>query len=163
MKGSLVTWNKGRELRGPGGFLLVAHDAFGGFYILNGGIVPEAELGECLYFAPDSLQFEPMKMGYGGFLQFCYQGDLEKFYSWARWPGWRQEVSSLQTDQGLSFYPFPWSKEGKDLAKTSRRPVPINELWDLAMETRSQLDKLPRDAELRIDWRDPGEVGRSEG
>ena|SRR2546428_5689111 len=159
MNRSLITWNMGRDLRGAGGFLIVAHDAFGGFYLLNGGIMPTVELGGCLYFAPDSLEFERMEMGYGGFLQFCCQGDLEKFYSWARWPGWRQEVASLQTEQGLSFYPFPWSKEGKDLAKTIRRPVPMSELWYVAMETRSQLEKLPRDAEARVSWRDPRGVG----
>jgi len=159
MKCSLVTWNVGRELRGPGGYLIVAHDAFGGFYLLNGGIVPEVDLGECLYFAPDTLRFERMHMSYGGFLQFCCQGDLEKFYAWARWPGWREEVASLQAEQGLSFYPFPWSEEGQDLAKTSRRPVPMSELWYVAMETRSQLEKLAPDAQVRISWRDRSEAG----
>jgi hypothetical protein len=152
MKGTLVTWNRGRDLRARGGFLVVGHDAFGGFFLLNGGLLPNAEVGEVLYLAPDSLEFERLEVGYGGFLQFCCQGDLEKFYSWARWPGWRQEVIRLEPDQGLSFYPFLWSEEGKDLAKTTHGAVPMTELWDLAMDTRSQLDKLGPNARVRIGW-----------
>ncbi len=133
---------------------MVGHDAFGGFFLLNGGLSPEAEVGECLYLAPDSLAFERLKVGYSGFLQFCCQGDLEKFYSWARWPAWRQEVTSLEPDQGLSFYPFLWSKEGNDPAKTSRGAVPMSELWEVAMEARSQLDQLGPSPRVKIDWAD---------
>ena len=139
MKSGLVAWNTNVAPNKSGGFLLVAHDALGGFFLLNGGMDPDAEQGECLYLAPDTLEIERMKTTYSGFLQFCCGGDLETFYSFAQWPGRHKEVTHLGLEQGLSFYPFLWTKEGKDPEKSSRRAVPMTELWHSAWDLRAQL------------------------
>src|ERR1700724_1908741 len=56
---SLPGWNKGRS----NGYLLVADDAVGGFFALNGGALGK-DRGDIYYFAPDSLKWESCKFGY---------------------------------------------------------------------------------------------------
>lgn len=45
------------------------------------------------------------------------------------WPGWEDEVAAVPPHQGLSVYPPPFSREGKDIAAASRRVVPVQELF----------------------------------
>ncbi|MCN9244524.1 DUF2625 family protein [Streptomyces sp. RY43-2] len=49
-----------------------------------------------------------------------------------RWHDWQGEASRLTPGQGISVFPFLWSKESQaDLAATSRKPVPMAELLGL--------------------------------
>ena len=56
-----------------------------------------------------------------------------------RWPGWQDEVASLDTSRGISIYSFLFA-EGEPIEQRSRRAVPIEELWILhAIELPSRL------------------------
>src|SRR5439155_15137909 len=60
---SLPGWNEGRS----NGYYLVADDAVGGSFALNGGAFGE-DKGNVYYYAPDSLRWEPCEFGYSEFL-----------------------------------------------------------------------------------------------
>jgi hypothetical protein len=128
---SLPTWNHGKttEANGePGGFYLVADDAIGGFFAIDGGALGDGRL-HIHYFAPDSLRWDSLEQGYSAFLDFCLNGDLEDFYKGFRWPGWQDEVATMNGVQAMSFYPPLWTNEGKDVTRVSRRAIPIDEVY----------------------------------
>nr|WP_315223744.1 DUF2625 domain-containing protein [uncultured Flavobacterium sp.] len=138
---TLPDWNKGKSFKEFGdlpSFLLIADDAIGGFYILNGGALG-TDTGKIYYFSPDNLEYEPLDITYSEFLQFCFNNDLDKFYEGNRWKGWREEVSKLKGDEVFNFYPFLWSKEGNDIDKNSRKVIPISEQYSLNLDLRKQL------------------------
>ncbi|WP_176045195.1 DUF2625 family protein [Burkholderia sp. BCC1644] len=125
MRRDIVDWNDGRS----SGFLLVADDAVGGFFALNGGALGE-DTGSMYYFAPDTLRWEPLEIRYGDFVRWSLGDNLHDFYASMRWPGWQAEVQGLATDQCFSFYPFLWTKEGS-VEHSSRRTVDVSELYAL--------------------------------
>lgn len=138
---TIPEWNKGKSFRTYGerpAFLLVADDAVGGFFAINGGQFGEDE-GKIYYLAPDNLEWEQLNKTYTEFLIFCFNDDLSKFYTGLRWTGWENEVSKLDGNMVYNFYPFLWTKEGKDINKNSRRAVPIEEQYNLNMDFRKQL------------------------
>ncbi len=131
----LMGWNKGKQ----DGLLLVADDVLGGFFALNGGAFGQASIGKIYYLAPENLKWEPLDFGYSDFLIFCFSGNLDEFYDGMRWKGWQQEVAKIDGTQGIGCYPFPFTTEGKNLNKDSRKAVPIAELWGLHNDFRRQL------------------------
>ncbi|RPD50209.1 DUF2625 domain-containing protein [Hymenobacter sediminis] len=133
---NLAAWNHGRQ----DGFLLVADDVLGGFFAINGGAFGTETLGKVYYFAPDTLRWENTDMTYSEFLIFSFSGDLKKFYEGLRWATWEQDVKLLDGTQGFSCYPYLFTKEGKDMRKLSRRPVPLAELWTLNNQFRQELN-----------------------
>ena len=138
---TLPDWNKGKSFKEFGdlpSFLLIADDAIGGFYILNGGALG-TDSGKIYYFSPDNLEYEPLDITYSEFLEFCFNNDLDKFYEGNRWKGWREEVSKLKADEVFNFYPFLWSKEGNDINKNIRKVIPISEQYSLNLDLRKQL------------------------
>jgi hypothetical protein len=140
MPGSLRSWNDGSvdSFGLAGKAVVVAHDAIGGFFALNGGAF-DGDPGDVCYFAPNSLEWEDLELPYSDFLDWAVDGDLETFYEDSRWPQWREQVAPLSGDRGILIYPPLWAAEGGDLANRTRNPVPIGELWGLAHEWRSQL------------------------
>jgi hypothetical protein len=136
MTESLITWNHGDA---TAECVFVAYDVLGGVFALDGGALGHGQ-GDAFYFAPESLDWEQCDCAYPGLLQFLLTGDLEKFYAGSRWPGWREEISRLSPDQGLSFIPPPWSAEGKDLSRASRTPVSIRELFARELEASRELE-----------------------
>ncbi|NUO54147.1 MAG: DUF2625 domain-containing protein [Polyangiaceae bacterium] len=137
---SLADWNRERGMTdeaAPPSALLVADDVLGGFLALNGGAFP-SKPGSVFYFAPDSLDWEDMTMGYSDFVAWALSGNLDKFYETSRWPGWPEEVSAVPGDRAIMIYPFLWAK-GDRIADRSRRAVPVAELFDLQMHLRSQM------------------------
>jgi hypothetical protein len=131
---TLSGWNVQRS----NGYYLIADDAVGGFFAINGGALgPDA--GQLYYFAPDSLRWEPMGIGYSQFLQWTFSEKLDQFYTWIRWPGWQSDVSSLRGDRCYSFYPFLWSAEGKG-GIGRRAEIPIAEAWGAQMDMVKQRD-----------------------
>ncbi|MGF6928543.1 hypothetical protein QFZ48_004043 [Chitinophaga sp. W2I13] len=138
---TLPDWNKGKSFKEFGespSFLLIADDAIGGFYLLNGGGLGK-DLGNVYYFSPDNLEYEQMDLTYTQFLDFCFNNDLDKFYEGSRWTNWRDEVSKLNGDKVFNFYPFLWTKEGKDINENSRRAISIEEQYDFNLDMRKQL------------------------
>lgn len=127
---SLPQWNmleQGTPKRLPGA-LLVGDDAAGGFFAVNGGNLP-GRPGLVQYFAPDSLTWECLDVGYSDWLSWVFTGDLATFYANVRWPTWHADAAALAGDQAYSFYP-PLFTAG-DIGTRDRRAVPIAELWDL--------------------------------
>jgi hypothetical protein len=133
----LATWNGVGEEARCAGAMLVADDVLGGFFAINGGGLP-GKPGNMGYLAPDSLRWEPMKMGHSEFVHWSLTGKLEAFYEGQRWDGWEAEVPAIPGDRALSIYPFLWAK-GPPIAERSRRAVPIEDLWSLWHELAVQL------------------------
>jgi hypothetical protein len=115
------------------GAVLVADDAVGGFFALNGDGIPGAPM-HLFYFSPTTLEWEDIAPSYSDWLTGMLNGELTKFYEGMRWPGWEKEMTTLPGDRAFSIYPFLCA-EGPEVGKRSRRPVPIQELWSLHVET----------------------------
>lgn len=133
IKRSLPEWNKGKSFTNYGEqpkFILFADDVFGGFFAINGGGLG-TDVGKVYHLAPDALDWESLDMGHSQFLEFCLNGDLIDFYKDLNWDGRDKMISSLSGDQGIFFLPFLWTREGKDLSKVTKKPVPIQELYSL--------------------------------
>jgi hypothetical protein len=60
----LAGWSEGRAQ----GHLLVADDAAGGCFSINGGGLGD-DVGAVYYWAPDILQWEPLGISYTAFLE----------------------------------------------------------------------------------------------
>ena len=116
-------WNQGRA----SGYLLVADDAIGGFFALNTGSLGD-DIGIIYYWAPDTLAWESLNMGYGDFLDWTFTDGMAQFYEGLRWQGWRADVATLGPDQCFNFYPFLWTKQGS-VQDSTRGIVPIGERW----------------------------------
>jgi len=136
---SLASWN---GLPGPierhrlPGAILIADDAAGGFFALNGGGLP-GQPGTVLYYAPDTLRWEPLELGYSDWLNWAFKGDLARFNASTRWSGWEAEVGALAGDRAVSFYPFLWAA-GPSIGERHRSTVSLDELW------RYQMHELPK-------------------
>jgi len=138
---TLPDWNKGKSFNEFGEtppFLLIADDAIGGFYLLNGGGLG-TDVGKIYYFSPDNLEYEQLDITYSEFLEFCFNNNLDKFYEGNRWNGWREEVSKLKGDEVFNFYPFLWTAEGSDINKSSRKIIPVQEQYSLNLDLRKQI------------------------
>lgn len=102
---------------------VVAHDVLGGRYALDRDVARQP--GDLSYWAPDSLSWEPLDMGYSAFVSWVLEVGTDAFYRDWRWPGWEAEVSALSPVQGLALDPPAWTVEGRDLARVQRRAVPM--------------------------------------
>ena len=139
---TLPNWNKGKTYNEYGekpSLLLIADDIVGGFFAINGGALGE-DLGMVYYFAPDSLNWEPMDIGYSNFIWWAFTGNLENYYENIRWKNWKEEISELNGNQGISFYPFLWTKH-KNIRELSRKAVPITEIWSFQQDVVKQLNE----------------------
>ena len=134
---ALGAWNK--QVGVPlADFVLVADDVVGGAFAINGGALGSAT-GNVFYFSPDTLAWEDTKLRHSAFVQWTFEGDLESFYANMRWPGWEKEIEQVGGDQALSLYPPPWTSEGKDVSKVSRRPVRASEVWAVQQDLAQKL------------------------
>ncbi|WP_228099174.1 DUF2625 domain-containing protein [Pedobacter sp. MC2016-24] len=131
---SLSDWNK---TAGSAGFLLIADDVVGGFFMLNGGGLGK-DLGNIYYFSPDGLEYEALDITYSQFLDFCFNNDLNVFYKGLRWDSWQADVKKIDGNQVFNFVPALWTKEGKNINKNSRKAVPVEEQYRLNMELRGK-------------------------
>jgi hypothetical protein len=132
---SLPAWNQGRS----SGYLLVADDAVGGFFALNGGALGK-DAGKLYYYAPDSLRWEPLEAGYSDFLVWAMSGGLADFSDNLRWEGWQSETKAMSADQAINFVPFLFM-EGPRLSERSRRAVPVAEQYALQLDLQRQLNE----------------------
>jgi hypothetical protein len=137
LKRSLPGWNKGKsfnELGEQPPFLLIADDADGGLFAINGGKFG-TDLGKIYYLAPERLKWEALHIGYTEFLSFCWYGDMNQFYDGLRWKEWQEDLKKVNGDQAFNFYPYLWTTEGKDINKVARTVVPIEEAYVFLTET----------------------------
>ncbi len=139
----LASWNEGNNDSEPRikGAMLIADDAAGGFFVLNGGSL-ESDMGTVHYFAPDTLKWECLHMQYPDFLYWVCSGNLKQFYKKIRWEGWMQEIMSIDGDKGILVYPYHWS-EGEEISKRSRSVMPIDELWNVHLFYSEQFGYTP--------------------
>src|SRR5215510_7637612 len=107
----------------------MADDVLGGFFAINCGAFGE-DRGNIYYFAPDALEWENLERGNTEFIDFCLNGDLERYYKGYRWNGWEIEVSALAGDKAISIYPPLWA-EGPDISERDRRSITLAELYSL--------------------------------
>ena len=131
---SVPGWSAGKfpaDGQGRSGALLVADDAVGGFFALNGGAIAGCSSGSIAYLAPDTLAWEDLGCGYSQFLCWSWSGALAEFAAAFRWDEWRQEIRAMSGDQVMGIYPF-LSLQGPPIGERSRRPIPVAEAWGLA-------------------------------
>ncbi len=131
---SLPNWNETRSNR----FYLVADDAIGGFFAINGGSLGE-DIGNVYFYAPDSLRWEPCGFAYSQFLAWAMSEKLDEFYDSLRWDDWVSEVKQLSGDQVIGIYPFLWAR-GVPIKERHRGLVPVAEQWALQLDLQRQLD-----------------------
>lgn len=139
---TLPGWNKGKTFNEYGeapSFLLIADDAVGGFFAINGGELGK-DLGKVYYLSPDNLNWEPLELTYTEFLLFCFNHDLNKYYEGLRWKNWQVDVSTLDGNKVYNFYPFLWTKEGKNIDKNSRKQIPVEEQYSFNIDMKKQLE-----------------------
>lgn len=131
---TLPEWNEGKS----NGFYLVADDAVGGCFAINGGGLG-ADLGCIYYYAPDTLRWETCEFGFSQFLVWAMSEHLAEFYASLRWDDWLTEVKQLSGDQSINIVPFLWMKEPASNER-SRRAISVHEQWALQLDMQRQLD-----------------------
>lgn len=123
--------------------LVVAHDVLGGVFAVNGvdpaGAGRPGLPGQMIYFAPDTLEWEALGIGHSAWIAWLLSERLDGFYSALRWEGWREETAAAGPAQGISVFPFLWTKEGKDVTATSRRTVPMAGVLGIAGDFAQQI------------------------
>lgn len=115
---------------GGKGYIIIGDDIFGGIFVINTGAMPDV-IGNILYFAPDTLEFEDLEITLSDFLDFLNDGDLrgfyaqisDKLYDKCRW-------SDVKFNQTLSFYPPQYSAEF-DNGEPSVSAISVNEYYKL--------------------------------
>lgn len=122
----------------PTGPLLVGHDVIGGRFVINDGSLP-GEPGEIVFWAPDSLGWEPLGVGHSTLLEMMLTDRLDVFYEQWRWAGWEEEVIVVDGNHGIFFYPPLFSVEGRDPATCHKGIVPWNELTEFFEDSARQL------------------------
>lgn len=145
LKRNVPEWNKGKTIKEYGdrpGYVLVADDAVGGFFAINYGAFGE-DLKNVYYLAPNSLNWEPLGAGYGEFILFCFDSNLNEFYKGLRWTSWDQYISNLDGNNSYSFRPYLWKKEGADIDKCTRKLVPTEVLFKFNILKQQELSVVP--------------------
>lgn len=138
---SVPEWNKGKTIKEYGDkptYLLVADDAAGGFFAINYGEFGK-DLKNVYYLAPNSLNWEPLNVGYGEFILFCFDSDLSVFYKGLRWATWSQFIGNLDGSKSYSFRPYLWSEQGTDIEKCTRKLVTTEELFKFNIQKQKEL------------------------
>ena len=135
-------WNKGKTFENDGeqpSHLLVADDVTGGYFAINAGGIG-SEIGKIYYLAQDTLHWESLNIGYSDFLYWALTGDVKKFYESFRWENWELDLQKVSGNQVFSFYPFLWTREGKDIEKVDKKRVAIEENYTLTIDFQNQLN-----------------------
>lgn len=128
MTGSLVHWNS-EEIDPPvTGALIVAYDAIGGFFALDGGALGPGR-GGVYYFAPDTLSWEDLGRSYSQLLDLFFSSEIGGFYDDYCFEPWTQMARTMAPDEALFLFPPLWTKEGKAYADVKASPIAATSLW----------------------------------
>ena len=130
---NIATWNEGRAE----GFLLVADDVLGGFFAINGGALGPDQ-GKMYYFAPETLAWEALEIGFTAFVAWAFTRQLRQFYGRPSGAAADFDELPLSGELCLTFYPFLWMQEGS-LKTSSRRAIPVAEQWALNLDLQQTL------------------------
>ena len=139
----LMEWNKGKSFESYGeqpSFLLVADDVIGGYFAINAGALGD-EMRKIYYLAPDTLEWESLGCGYSDFLNWLFNGNIQKFYELFKWKTWKEDAKTINGNQTIFIVPFLWTKEGKDIEKASKKAVSTEENYQLTIDMQKQLGK----------------------
>ncbi|MEU1688600.1 DUF2625 family protein [Micromonospora sp. NPDC005707] len=119
------------------GVVVIGYDVLGGQFVWA---PPQPAARPTVhYFGPDDLGWLDLEQGYADWLYAVLAGSLTRFYDTLRWPGWETEVAALAPDLGLSAWPPPFTKEGKDLSQVSRKAVSLAEAVSFYQDAARQL------------------------
>lgn len=132
---SVSKWNLGKSFKTTGerpSFLLVADDAAGCFYAINGGAFGNDQ-GNMYWFPSDTMQWQAMGFGYTDFVHWVITCDLAQFYEGLRWPSWQEDVSKMSNDEAMTFFP-PLCFDGPPLAERERKPLAIERIYRLHVD-----------------------------
>lgn len=119
------------EQFGGNGFVILGDDIFGGIFALNMGMFPEC-VGNVIYFAPDTLEFEDMEIKLSQFFEFLRNNDLSEFYgqfSVEEYESFR--AMNVGFNKVLNFIPPQWSEEFAAAEKLDVREIDIYEYYRL--------------------------------
>lgn len=135
----LREWNglDGLGERAMPGAMVVAHDALGGFYVVNGGALGEPA-GTVHYRSPRAPGWMDLGLGYTRFVGLALAGELDPLYVGLRWRGWEEVVRDTPSDHGVAFGPALWQEPdtGRVPLECRRRVhAPLRLLWAVLEET----------------------------
>ena len=119
--------------------MLVADDVVGGFFAINGGNLGD-DAGSMYYWAPDTLGWEALGIGYSDFIRWALGDQLSAFYRDLRWNNWELDAKTVSGDHCFTFYPFLWTDKGS-IAFSSRKLVNVSEQYALNVELASKLNE----------------------
>jgi hypothetical protein len=135
---SLCEWNKGDKPN----YLLIADDVMGGYFALNVGGLGN-DIGKIHYLPPETLEWENTELGYTDFINWTFNGDIALFYKSFSWNTWEIDIQQVQTNQVFSFFPFLWTKEGKDIEKVNKKIIAIEDGYNATIELQKKLFNNP--------------------
>ncbi|GMU84299.1 MAG: hypothetical protein AMXMBFR47_41690 [Planctomycetota bacterium] len=120
--------------------VVVGVDVLGGVFAINGGFLGSASPGDVAYFGPDDLGWSSLAISYSAWVHAMLDAERRRaFYADLRWAGWEQEIAAAPDNHGFSVVPFLWTTESRPIEKTSRRPVPLEELVTLHQDIARQM------------------------
>lgn len=114
------------------GFIILGDDIFGGIFAVNTGLFPDF-VGNIMYFAPDTLDWEDLEMRLSGFLAWLKDGDMAEYYGQFS----EEEYESLRArnvpfNKVLNILPPQWSAEFAT-EKHDVREIDVNEYYKLTL------------------------------
>lgn len=106
--------------------IILGEDIIGGLFALKDGFV--------YYFSSDALKWENLNIYYANYIDWLINSneDVNKFYGLYRWDTWKDDVSSISLDDGISFYPPLFTKY--NINERSKKVIPMDEIIGINME-----------------------------
>lgn len=131
---NILNWNKENKEK----YLLVADDIIGWFFAINQWYF-DWKYWDIYYLAPDSLNWECLKIDYLWFIKWAINWDLDLFYKNNRWQNRQELAKDTNINNWISIYPFLFMGKELDINKRSKKIISINEMWNLTLELQKQI------------------------
>lgn len=113
-------------------FIIIADDAVGGFFALNGGGLGD-DFGQVYYASPDTTYWEDLDVSYSEFISWTFTTSFMDFYKGIQRHTWKKDLLNLPPDKCFCFYPFLWSKEGS-VETAHMEMVSVEETYNLRLK-----------------------------